>query len=145
LGDGVDGIDMKQSGLAVMMALMHGVHPQITWPALWIGFAPLGNAHLPRLRVVHAHALVAVNRRVAQVINVGHRDPSQSLILHFSEHLMLPLHHSPRRRSGQVFMRRIHSREQRDVGGRVSSRKTRPASWLAFDSPGLYPTADPSR
>src|SRR5207247_2794155 len=42
-------------------------------------------------------------------------------------------------------MRRIHSRQQHDVGGRVSSRKIRPASWLAFDSPDLHPTPDPSR
>src|SRR5437667_9712153 len=39
----------------------------------------------------------------------GHRDPGQSHILLFSEHVMLPLHHTPHRRSGQVFMRRIYA------------------------------------
>src|SRR3989449_4269018 len=136
---------MEQPGLPVVIALVHGVHPQIAWSAPWIGFAPLGNALLRRWGVGPAPRLAAVTRRVAQFKNRGHRDPRQSLILHFSEHVMLPLHHTPRRRSGRIFMRRIHSRQQSDVGGRVSSRKTRPASGLAFDSPDLHPTADPSR
>src|SRR5258708_27570688 len=100
---------------------------------------------MPRLLVVNTHVLAAVVRRSAQVINVRNRDPGQSHILHFSENVMLPLHHTPHRWSGQVFMRRIHASQQRDVGDRVSSRKTRTASRVALDTPGLHPTADPAR
>ena len=47
---------MEHPGLAVVMTLVHGIHPQIAWPATRIGFTPFGNAHLPRLGVVHADA-----------------------------------------------------------------------------------------
>ena len=67
LRDRVDGVDVEQPGFAVVVALVHGVHPQITPPAAGIRFASLGNAHLPRLRVLRAHALAAVDCRVAQV------------------------------------------------------------------------------
>src|SRR5437667_140485 len=40
LGHCVDGVDMEQPGLPVVIALVHGVHPQIAWSAPWIGFAP---------------------------------------------------------------------------------------------------------
>src|SRR5437879_6116385 len=39
---------------------------------------------------------------------------------------MLPLHHSPNRRTGQVFMRSVHTGQQGDVCRRVPSRKARP-------------------
>jgi len=58
---------------------------------------------------------------------------------------MLPLHHSPDRRTGQVFVCGVHARQQGNVCGSVPSRKTRPARRLALDTPGLHPATDPSR
>src|SRR6266853_6940621 len=145
LGDRVDGIDVVQPGLAVVVALVHCVYPKIARPAAWIWFAPLGNGHLPRLGVLDTHALAAVNRRVAQVINVEHRDARQPLILRLAEHFMLPFYNSPHRRSGQVFMCRVHSRQKSDVGRRVPSWKTWPTNRLALNTPRLHPTTDPSR
>src|SRR6266446_2742889 len=74
-----------------------------------LGFASLGNAHLPRLRVLHAHALAALDCRVAQVINVGNRDAGSRTYSTLAN-TSLPLHHSQARRTGQVFVRGVHAR-----------------------------------
>src|SRR6266478_10229450 len=57
---------------------------------------------------------------------MGNRDAGQSHRLLFPEHFMLPSHHSPNRRTGQVFMRGVHTGQQGDVCRRVPSRKARP-------------------
>ena len=83
LRDGVDGIDVKHPGLAVVLALMHGVGfrstglvccanitPQIPRLAFEIGLAPLANRNLPALRVLHAHPLLAVHSTPTQMLDV---------------------------------------------------------------------------
>ena len=43
LRDRVDGVDVVQAGMAIEVALMHGVHAEIVRLAAWIGLAPFGN------------------------------------------------------------------------------------------------------
>ena len=92
----------------------------------WLPWCTVSTRRLPRLRMLRAHTLATVDCRVAQAINVGNRDAGQSHRLLFPEHFMLPLHHSPNRRTGQVFMRGVHTGQQGDVCRRVPSRKDRP-------------------
>ena len=55
LGHGVDGIEMIQPRLAIVLTLMYRIHAQVAGLPLGVGFAPLGNGHLTALGVLHAH------------------------------------------------------------------------------------------
>jgi len=85
----------------------------------WLPWCTVSNRRLPRLRVLHAHALAAVDFRVAQVMNVGNRDAGQSHILLFPNTSCSRCITRPNRRTGQVFMRGVHTGQQGDVYRRV--------------------------
>src|SRR5258708_2492139 len=76
---------------------------------------------------------------------MGNRDAGQSHRLLFPEHFMLPLHHSPNRRTGQVFMRGVHTGQQAMSAAVYLRGKIAATSWFALDTPGLHPASDPSR
>ena len=81
LRDRVDGIDVKEPRLAVLIPLMHGVQAQIAGLAAWIGLAPLGYGNLARLGVVDRDPVAAVEQAVPQVVEVGNGNTGQSDVL----------------------------------------------------------------
>src|ERR1019366_2923465 len=42
----IHGVEVIQTLHSLAIALVHRVHPQIAWPALWIGLAPLSYGNL---------------------------------------------------------------------------------------------------
>jgi len=122
----IHGIDVVQTRLAVVVSLMHGIDAQISGLALRIRSAPFANRHLPRLRAFDPYPDLAVGRRAAQVVNVGSRDPRQSLILRLAVHCKLPLQNVPYGGPGKILVSGIHGRQQRRVRRAVAPWKFRP-------------------
>src|SRR5665213_2984293 len=116
---------------------MDRVYAQESGLALRIGFAPLADVDLPAPGVIHAHSLIAVHGTVAQIVQMGHRDPGQPLILLFAEHLELAMLNASQRRSRQVLADGIGRRQQHDILAAVSDCEAPPPSLSTH--PWLHP------
>ena len=46
---------------AAQVALMHGVHAQVTRPTLWIWFTPFSDGHLRRFRGLISDVTLAIS------------------------------------------------------------------------------------
>ena len=145
LRHGVDGVDVVNPRLAILVALMNRVDAQESGLALRIGFAPFADVDLPARRVSHADPLIAVHGAVAQIVQMGHRDPGQSLVLLFAEYLELAAQNASQRRSGQILVGGIGYRQQHNVLALVSDREVWPRRRPPYDFPFLHPPADQPR
>jgi hypothetical protein len=92
--------------------------------------------------VIHAHPRIAVDGAVAQIVQMGHRDPGQSLVFRFAKHLELAAQYASQSRPGQVLVDGIGCRQQHDVLALVSDREAWPGCGPAYDFPILHPPAD---
>jgi hypothetical protein len=103
--------------------LVHCVHPQIAGLAFRLGLAlfPNGHLHGPRFGVVHP--ALAIPPALAQVVNVRHRNPRQTLVVAVLVDLPFAFQDLPGRWSTQRLVRFIHLRQQFDVGTREAARK----------------------
>ena len=103
---------------------MHGVHPQISRPALGLRRAPLANGYLHGARALVDYPLLPVSRTLAQTVDLGHRDPRQPLIALLAEVVELALQDLLRGRSAERLVRFIHAHQQRHVLAAVYRRET---------------------
>src|SRR6476620_4638719 len=99
LRDLIDGIDVVHALAALLVALMDGIDAQEPRLSLRIGSAPFADGDLrwPRLGVVQP--LLAVLGPLAQVVQMGHGNGSQTLVLALAVDLIFPLQNVPSRRS----------------------------------------------
>jgi hypothetical protein len=142
LRHGVHGIDMEQAGLAVFLALVHRVHAQVSWPTERIGLTPLANGDLPALRVLYPDTLAAAGLAVAEIVQMGYRDPAQALVFSLAKFLELAMQNAAQRRSRSIVVRRIGGGEKHDVFPPVVDGETRTIRGLARDLPVLHPLPD---
>src|SRR6266496_2329915 len=87
----IDGVEVIQSRLTIVVTLMDGIDPQIARPPPGVGFAPLGDCYLSGLRATHSDSAPAIKLRAPQVVDVGNRDPRQPRVLLFAKDRPLPL------------------------------------------------------
>src|SRR6266481_4577985 len=129
LRDRVDGVDVEQPGFAVVVALVHGVYPQIAAPAC-AARARAGGGRLPcragykcgkpRCRpVAQTPFSRTLHAPVASLAESPEPDRSSCAASTPASRAM----------SAAVYFR-----------GRLA-----PTSWFALDTPGLHPASDPSR
>src|ERR1019366_9027937 len=123
-----------------LIALVHGVDPQIAGLALRIGPPPLANRHRRGLGLDVVQAAFAIARLLPQVVQVGHRDGGQPLVFRLAVLLIRALQNAPGGRSAQAFMRRIDGGQQLQrqpgysVAGSGAAGKQRAGSLRGPDS-----------
>src|SRR5271157_5356118 len=111
---------------ARLIALVHGVDPQIARLALRIGPPPFADAHPRGLGLVIPQTAFAIALLAAQIVQVGHRDARQPLILRLAVLLVFALQNAPCGRSAERVVGLVDGGQQFDVGPRVALRKAVP-------------------
>ncbi len=91
----IDGIDVVQAFVALVIALMYGVQTQEAGLALGIGPPAFSNHDWSRPGLGVVQAAFAVALLFPQVVQMGHRDSGQPLELQLAIHLILALQHAP--------------------------------------------------
>src|SRR5208337_845778 len=99
---------------------------QIAGPALRIGPPPLADAHPRGLGLVIPQTAFAIALLAAQIVQVGHRDARQPLILRLAVLLVFALQNAPCGRSAERVVGLVDGGQQFDVGPRVALRKAVP-------------------
>jgi hypothetical protein len=91
LCDLIHGIDVVDPFDAIAVSLMHGVHSQVAWPALWIGFPSLADAHRHWPGRLINHPSFPVRPMLAQVVNVRYRNSAQPFVIPIPIFVILPV------------------------------------------------------
>jgi hypothetical protein len=107
----VDGIDVIHPLDSIPISLVHRVHPQIARLASRLGPPPLSDGHLHGPCRAIAQPAFAVVPPPAQVVNVGHRDRRQPLILSVLVLLTLAHQNPLGGWAGERFVRFVHLRQ----------------------------------
>jgi hypothetical protein len=113
----IDRVDVEHPRLAVVVTLVHRVHPQITGLPLRVRFPPLADGHLARLGVRHVHPHTRIGFRVPQIANVRRRNVGQVPELRLAENRALPLQDAPDSRPREILVGGVYRRQQPDVRG----------------------------
>lgn len=135
LRDLVHQVDMVHPFLVVLIALMHGINPQVARLSLRLRFAALANGRGPGLGFGEVPALLLVGVRAPQII-MARRNTAQALVTHIT---LLPgaltefLDDSA---TGRL-MKFIHLHQQTDIGIAVTAGKAVPKLPLANQPPRL--------
>src|SRR6185312_7796668 len=119
LRDLIDGVDVVHALVARLIALMDGIDTQEPRLSLGIGPAPLANGYLrwSWLRVMQL--LLAGLGALAQVVQMGDGNGSQTLVFALAVTLIFPSQNVPGRRPAERFMRFVDSGQQSHIPGRV--------------------------
>ncbi|MBV8808994.1 MAG: hypothetical protein JO033_09995 [Acidobacteriaceae bacterium] len=72
MGDLIDRIDVVHVFHALLIALMHGIDPQVSRLALWIRLAAFAYLDLPGSSLAVTQPAFAIAPLLAQVIQMGH-------------------------------------------------------------------------
>src|SRR5664280_1243293 len=96
LRDLIDGVDVIHTFGPRLIALVHGVDPQIAGLALRIGPPPLANRYRRELGFAVVETAFAVAWLLPQVVQVGHRDRGQPLVFALAVLLIRALQNGPR-------------------------------------------------
>src|SRR5664280_1505852 len=126
LRDLIDGVDVIHTFGPRLIALVHGVDPQIAGLALRIGPPPLANRYRRELGFAVVETAFAVAWLLPQVVQVGHRDRGQPLVFALAVLLIRALQNAPRGRSAQGLVRLIDDGQQLHVGAGIALRKAMP-------------------
>ena len=70
LGHLVHKVDVVDSLLLVLIALMHGIHTNIAWFAVWTGFSPFADRHVCRSRFREREHVRQILPTFAEVVDV---------------------------------------------------------------------------
>lgn len=90
LGYRIHRIDVVHASLAVLVALMHGIHPNKSGLALGLWHSPVGDGNLAGLGVLDPDTNSAIRCALPKVIDVGNRDSRQALEFLASKNFKLP-------------------------------------------------------
>ena len=145
LGHRVHRVDVVHPRLAVEVALVHRVHPQVPRTPLRIRPPPLGDVHLPAPGALHRHPQVLVSRRPAQVVDVRHRDLAQPRVGRVALHLVGAAEQVLHRGARQGLVRLVGPRQQLHVGRRVAAGEHRVARLLALHPALAHPLSHQPR
>ena len=116
----VHGVDVINALAAVLIALMHGVDAQVSGQALRLRLAPLADRNRRGPRRLVAGVALPIGRRVAEPVELRHRDPRQPLVGRLAIFAVLALQNPLGRRPAQVPVRLVHIGQQVHIGGRVA-------------------------
>ena len=128
LRDRVDGVDVEQPGFAVVVALEHGVHPQIAAPAC-AARARAGCGRLPCRAGYKCETEMPASRTDSFFPNTSCSRCITRRIAGPDRSSCAASTPASRAMSAAVYLR----------------GKLAPTSWFALDTPGLHPASDPSR
>ena len=123
LRDLIHRVDVVDAFAGGRIALVHGVHPQVAGLTLRIGTAPLADGGRSGPRPGVGETALPIARLLPQVIEVGHRNRRQPLILGLAVLAVFPLQNTARGGTAQVLVGLIDGGQQFEVGTGIALRK----------------------
>src|SRR6266404_3187615 len=123
LRDLIHRVDVVDAFAGGGIALVHGVQSQEAGLTLRIGTAPFADGGRGGSRPSVGETAFPIARLLPQVIEVGHRNPRQPLILGLAVLAVFPLENTARGGTAQVLVGLIDGGQQFEVGASIALRK----------------------